>query len=183
MLNSGKCKLGDNPMRASEAGQCTRGPMSSRPSWHLKLPGSAGSDHGLFQLNTKGGVELRDLCMLSVQSQSQHHSPASGWHLTSTEVSLNSHCFKALLFLSSHCGSAWATCYPSARCTAVLLVILYEKQGKSSLQQVRDNFHLVCSIHCVTSHMRKDIKLCCTCSRFLSALLWTKDYLTLLTRK
>lgn len=45
-------------MRANEAGQCTRGPMSSRPSWHLKLPGSPGSDHGLFQLNTKGGVEL-----------------------------------------------------------------------------------------------------------------------------
>lgn len=80
MLDSGKCKLGDNPMRASEceSKQRTRGAMSSRPSWHLELPGSIGSDHGLFQLSTKGGVELGDLCVLSVQSQSQHHSPVSG---------------------------------------------------------------------------------------------------------
>lgn len=65
-------------MRANEAGQCRRGAMSSRPSWHLKLPGSVGSGHGLFQLKTKGGVELGALCMLSAQNQSQHHSPVSG---------------------------------------------------------------------------------------------------------
>lgn len=70
-------------------------PMSSRLSPRLKLPGSFSSDHGLCQLNTKGGVKLGDLCILSVQNQSQHHSPVSGWHLTPTEASLNSHCFKA----------------------------------------------------------------------------------------
>lgn len=117
MLSSGKRKLGDKPMRANEAGQRARGATSSRPGWHLKLPGSVGSDRGLLQLNTKGGVELGDLCMLSVQNRSQHHSPVSGWHLTPTEVGLNGHCFKALLFLSSHRGSARAMCYPGARCT------------------------------------------------------------------
>lgn len=114
MLSSGKCKLGDKPMRANEAGQRARGATSSRPGWHLKLPGSVGSDRGLLQLSTKGGVELGDLCLLSVQNQSQHHSPVSGWHLTPPEVSLNGHCFKALLFLSSHRGSARAPCYPGA---------------------------------------------------------------------
>lgn len=60
-------------MRADEAGQ--ERSMSSRPSWHLKLLGS--SDHGLFQLNTKAAVEPGDLCLLSVQNRSQHHSPVS----------------------------------------------------------------------------------------------------------
>jgi len=95
MLNSGKCKLGDNPVRATESRQCERGPNAQQTGPHSEPPGSFSPDRGLCQLNTKGGVKLGDLCMLSVQNQSQHHSPVSGWHLTPTAVSLNSHCFKA----------------------------------------------------------------------------------------
>lgn len=83
--------LWEQPRRSDAKGV----PASSRTSPRVKLPGSLISAHGFCQLNTKGGVKLGDLCMLSVQNQSQHHSPVSGWHLTPTEVSLNSHCFKA----------------------------------------------------------------------------------------
>lgn len=115
MLNSGKCKLGDNPVRANEAGSVWRC-HEQEARLALEAPWKPRSDRGLFQQSTKGGAELGALCMLSVQNQSQHHSPVSGWHLTPTEVSLNRHCFKALLFLSSLRGSARAICCPSARC-------------------------------------------------------------------